>query len=174
MTDSFEDWTDAIKNGNKDTVRYAKTMKEIKDAYKDVFNTVDPKIIENLNDEFLSSPKMMNLMNKALSGDEQAWDDWEAAILTEINNTHSAFADMTEGMKTQMNELTTMAANLDFSGLTPGADIQDEAFLAKLDEMSFATADAAQVMSDNLSSVGVDAEIEEHTVTVPANSTVTQ
>jgi hypothetical protein len=50
---------------------------------------------------------------------------------------------MTESMKTKMNELTTMAANLDFSGLTPGADIKDEAFLAKLGQMEFATAEAA-------------------------------
>ena len=162
MTDSFDDWSDAIKNGNKDVVRYAKTMDEIKDAYKDVFNTIDPKVIEDLNNEFLASPKMMSLMERALGGDEQAWNDWEAAVLAEINNTNSAFSYMTDDMKNQMTELTTMAANLDFSGLTPGADIQDEAFISKLAQMEFATAEAAQAMSDNLSSVGVDAEIVPH------------
>ena len=174
ITNSFDDWTDAIKNGNKDIVKYQKTLDEIKDVYKDVFNTIDPEIIEKLGDEFLTSSQMMDLMNKAASGDEQAWNDWEAAVLQRVNETASAFSNMTDDMKNQMTELTTMAANLDFSGLTPGADIQDEAFLTKLAQMEFATAEAAQVMSDNLSSVGVDAEIEEHTVTVPAKSTVTR
>ena len=162
ITNSFDDWTDAIKNGNKDIIKYQKTLDEIKDVYKDVFNSIDPKIIEQLGDEFLTSSQMMDLMSKAASGDEQAWNDWEAAVLQKVNETASAFSYMTDGMKNQMTELTTMAANLDFSGLTPGADIQDEAFLAKLAQMEFATAEAAQVMCDNLSSVGVDAEIVPH------------
>lgn len=162
ITNSFDDWTDAIKNGNKDIIKYQKTLDEIKDVYKDVFNSIDPKIIEQLGDEFLTSSQMMDLMSKAASGDEQAWNDWEAAVLQRVNETASAFSYMTDDMKSQMTELTTMAANLDFSGLTPGADIQDEAFLAKLAQMEFATAEAAQVMCDNLSSVGVDAEIVPH------------
>lgn len=162
ITNSFDDWTDAIKNGNKDIIRYQKTLDEIKDTYKDVFNSIDPEIIEQLGDEFLTSSQMMDLMSKAASGDEQAWNDWEAAVLQRVNETAYAFSYMTDDMKNQMTELTTMAANLDFSGLTPGADIQDEAFLAKLAQMEFATAEAAQVMCDNLSSVGVDAEIVPH------------
>ena len=162
ITNSFDDWTDAIKNGNKDIIRYQKTLDEIKDTYKDVFNSIDPEIIEQLGDEFLTSSQMMDLMSKAASGDEQAWNDWEAAVLQRVNETASAFSYMTDDMKSQMTELTTMAANLDFSGLTPGADIQDEAFLTKLAQMEFATAEAAQVMCDNLSSVGVDAKIVPH------------
>jgi hypothetical protein len=81
---------------------------------------------------------------------------------------------MSADLKAQMNDLTATAASLDFSGLTPGADIQDEAFLTKLANMAFASEEAALAMSDSLSSVGVDAELVPHTVTVPANSTVTE
>lgn len=167
ISSSQDNWNKAIKNSKKDIVQYLKTVDEIKDAYKQVFNTIDPKIIEGLSDEFLTSAKTMSLMDKAISGSEQDWNNWEAAVLAEINNTSSAFVGMTQGMKDQMTELTTMAANLDFSGLVPGADIDDAPFLAKLNEMIFSTADAAQVMSDNLSSVGVDAEVQEYTYTVP-------
>lgn len=159
ISSSQDNWNKAIKNSKKDIVQYLKTVDEIKDAYKQVFNTIDPKIIEGLSDEFLTSAKTMSLMDKAISGSEQDWNNWEAAVLQEINNTSSAFAGMTQGMKDQMTELTTMAANLDFSGLTPGADIKDEAFIAKLNQMVFSSAEAAQAMSDNLSSVGVDAEV---------------
>lgn len=167
ISSSQDNWNKAIKNSKKDIVQYLKTVDEIKDAYKQVFNTIDPKIIEGLSDEFLTSAETMSLMDKAISGSEQDWNNWEAAVLAEINNTSSAFVGMTQGMKDQMTELTTMAANLDFSGLVPGADIDDAPFLAKLNEMIFSTADAAQVMSDNLSSVGVDAEVQEYTYTVP-------
>lgn len=167
ISSSQDNWNKAIKNSKKDIVQYLKTVDEIKDAYKQVFNTIDPKIIEGLSDEFLTSAKTMSLMDKAISGSEQDWNNWEAAVLAEINNTSSAFVGMTQGMKDQMTELTTMAANLDFSGLVPGADIDDAPFLAKLNEMIFSTADAAQLMSDNLSSVGVDAEVQEYTYTVP-------
>lgn len=173
ISSSQDNWNKAIKNSKKDIVQYLKTVDEIKDAYKQVFNTVDPKIIEGLSDEFLTSAETMSLMDKAVSGSEQDWNNWEAAVLQEINNTSSAFVSMTQGMKDQMTELTTMAANLDFSGLVPGADIDDAPFLAKLNEMIFSTADAAVAMSDNLSSVGVDAEIEPHTVTVPASTKFT-
>lgn len=173
ISSSQDNWNKAIKNSKKDIVQYLKTVDEIKDAYKQVFNTIDPKIIEGLSDEFLTSAETMSLMDKAVSGSEQDWNNWEAAVLQEINNTSSAFAGMTQGMKDQMTELTTMAANLDFSGLVPGADIDDAPFLAKLNEMIFSTADAAVAMSDNLSSVGVDAEIEPHTVTVPASTKFT-
>lgn len=173
ISSSQDNWNKAIKNSKKDIVQYLKTVDEIKDAYKQVFNTVDPKIIEGLSDEFLTSAETMSLMDKAISGSEQDWNNWEAAVLAEINNTSSAFVSMTQGMKDQMTELTTMAANLDFSGLVPGADIDDAPFLAKLNEMIFSTADAAVAMSDNLSSVGVDAEIEPHTVTVPASTKFT-
>lgn len=173
ISSSQDNWNKAIKNSKKDIVQYLKTVDEIKDAYKQVFNTIDPKIIEGLSDEFLTSAKTMSLMDKAISGSEQDWNNWEAAVLQEINNTSSAFVSMTQGMKDQMTELTTMAANLDFSGLVPGADIDDAPFLAKLNEMIFSTADAAVAMSDNLSSVGVDAEIEPHTVTVPASTKFT-
>lgn len=171
IKDSQDDWQKAIKNSNKDVVSYLKTVDEIKDAYKQVFNSIDPEVIDNLSNEFLTSTSTMNLMSKALSGSEQDWNNWEAAVLAEINNTSSAFAYMTEDMKLKMTELTTMAANLDFSGLTPGADIKDEAFLAKLSEMTFATEEAALAMSNNLSSVGVDAEIVPHTEEVPPQTT---
>lgn len=173
ISSSQDNWNKAIKNSKKDIVQYLKTVDEIKDAYKQVFNTVDPKIIEGLSDEFLTSAETMSLMDKAISGSEQDWNNWEAAVLAEINNTSSAFVSMTQGMKDQMTELTTMAANLDFSGLVPGADIDDAPFLDKLNEMIFSTADAAVAMSDNLSSVGVDAEIEPHPVTVPASTKFT-
>lgn len=173
ISDSYEDWDKAIKNSSKDIVQYLKTIDEIKDAYKQVFNTIDSKAIDNLSDEFLTSAETMGLMNKAITGSEQDWNNWEAYVLAEINNTSAAFNGMTEEMKSSMTELTTLAANLDFSGLVPGADIDDALFLAKLDEMIFSTADAAMAMSDNLSSVGVDAEIEPHTETVPASTKLT-
>ncbi len=173
ISDSYEDWDKAIKNSSKDIVQYLKTIDEIKDAYKQVFNTIDSKAIDNLSDEFLTSAETMGLMNKAITGSEQDWNNWEAYVLAEINNTSAVFNGMTEEMKSSMTELTTLAANLDFSGLVPGADIDDALFLAKLDEMIFSTADAAMAMSDNLSSVGVDAEIEPHTETVPASTKLT-
>lgn len=167
ISSSYNDWNKAIKNNKKDITQYLKTVDEIKDVYKQVFNDVDSKAIENLSDEFLTSAKTMELMNKAVNGSEQDWNNWEAAVLAEINNTSTAFSGMTQTMKDSMTELTTMAANLDFSGLVPGADINDAPFRAKLNEMIFSTADAAQAMSDNLSSVGVDAEVQEYTYTVP-------
>lgn len=173
ISSSQDNWNKAIKNSKKDIVQYLKTVDEIKDAYKQVFNTIDPKIIEGLSDEFLTSAETMSLMDKAVSGSEQDWNNWEAAVLQEINNTSSAFAGMTQGMKDQMTELTTMAANLDFSGLVPGADIDDAPFRTKLQDMVFSTIDAAAAMTDNLSSVGVDAEIVPHTITVPASTKFT-
>ena len=174
MSDKFKDWTKAIKNQDKDMVAYQKTVKEIKEAYKDVFNEMDPKIVEKLSDEFLTSEKNLDLLEKGLNGNEDAWNEWEALVAQEINSTIPEFQSMSDSMKSQMNDLVATAAGLDFSGLTPGADIQDAAFLSKLANMTFATEAAAQAMCDNLSNIGVDAELVPHTVTVPANSTVTE
>lgn len=165
--DSLDDWKKAIKNSSKDITQYLKTVEEIKDVYKQVFNSIDSDVIDNLSDEFLTSAKTMSLMEKALNGSEQDWNNWEAAVAAEINTVISKMPKMSETLKAQMDELTAAAANLDFSGLNPGADIQDDAFYSKLDSMIFATADAAQLMSDNLSSMGVDAEVKEYTYEVP-------
>lgn len=173
ISDSQDDWNKAIKNSSKDVVQYLKVVNEIKDAYKQVFNTIDSENIDNLSNEFLTSAETMDLMNKAMTGSEQDWNNWEAYVLAEINNTSAAFNGMTEEMKSSMTELTTMAANLDFSGLIPGADIQDQAFIDKLESLQFATATAAQAMSDNLSSIGVDATVEPVEADVPEQVTHT-
>jgi hypothetical protein len=162
MSDSFDNWTKAIKNKDKDIIGYAKAMNEVKESYKDVFSAIDPELIDRLGNEFLSSANAMDLMQRAINGDTKAWDDWEAAVLQQINNTSPAFASMSEDMKTKMNELTAMAAHLDFSGLIPGADINIDNFVGKLQQLEFSTREAAQIMSNNLSSVGVDAKIVEH------------
>lgn len=174
ISDNFDDWKKNIKDANKNSKTYINTINSMKDAFKDVFSEVDPKIIEQLSDEFLTNKDNLKLLEQGLNGNEQAWNDWETAVLQEINKINPAFANVSAEMKAQMNDLVMAAANLDFSGLTPGASIDDTDFNAKLNAMVFNTAEAAQAMCDNLSSVGVDAEIEEHTYTVPPNTNLTQ
>lgn len=170
ITDNFEDWNKAIKNQNKDFSKYASTVEDIKDAYKDVFNEVDPELIDKLGDEFLTSAENMELLEKGINGNEDAWNQWETNVLQRLNEVTPAFQGISDQMKMQMDDLVAHAAGLDFSGLTPGASIDDTDFNAKLNSMIFNTAEAANAMCDNLSNVGVDAEIEKHEVFVPAES----
>ena len=174
ITDNFEDWTSAIKNQEKDFSKYASTVEEIKDAYKDIFNEIDPSLIEALGDEFLTSEENMALWEEGINGNEDAWNQWETNVLQRLNEVTPAFQGMSDQMIAQMDDLVAHAAGLDFSGLTPGASIDDSDFNAKLNSMVFQTADAAQAMCDNLSNVGVDAEIEKHTVTVPPTAELTE
>ena len=163
ISENFDDWVENIKDQNKNSLKYINTLSAMRNAYKDVFSEIDPEIIDQLGEAFLTNKDNLKLLEQGLAGNEQAWNDWESTVLQELNNINPAFADVSAEMKNQMNDLVIAAANLDFSGLTPGASIDDADFNAKLNAMVFNTAEAAQAMCDNLSSVGVDAEIEKHT-----------
>jgi len=130
----------------------------------DTFEALDPKVLVDNWD----------LLQEGINGNEEAMNQWETAVFQSLNKTDRAFKGLSDDMISQMNDLVAHAASLDFSGLTPGASIDDADFNAKLNSMIFSTAEAAQAMSDNLSSMGVDAEIEEHTVTVPPTAELTE
>ena len=165
--DSGTDLIKTLSKLTKGSTEWSKTMGSIKKIYKDVFSFA-PKAMENLSDSFYESAENMKLLQKAAEGDEKAYADLEKAIATDL--TKEITYDVTID-DSSLQDFINYVSDYDFSDLEVGATIDDADFNAKLNNMIFNSADAAQKMSDALSTMGVDARVVRHSEKVPPKST---
>lgn len=161
----LDSWTKDLKNADKSSDKYTKALESMRKAYADIFNLADNDA-DMLSETFLESEENAKLLEEAIQGNDDAFNQLQANLAKEmIKNIQ---VEMT-GEDT-VDEFIDYVANYDFDDMKIGATIDDADFNAKLNSMVFNSYDAAAQMSDALSSMGVDAEIVEHTSEVPGIS----
>ena len=173
MSDKQKDWKKVIESSNGEGSEYLETIIDIRDAYADVFD-LDPSMAENLSAEFLTDAKNMQLMTDALNGNEEAWDTWkfkvaDALVTDEIESQVSGIIDDT--LNGVMEDIA--AFNFEENGIEIGASIETTPFWDALSQMEIGSAESAAAITAALSSMGVDAELEKHEVTVPPSAQTT-
>ena len=153
----------AMDSSTVDAKRYTKALDDVRDIYADIFD-LDPKVAKKLGREFLDSAENARLLEKAINGDVEAYDRLQAAAAKNIiKNSNLGLADE---FQAEIDRIVDIIASYDFdaNGVKIGAEIRPEdmaKFGVDLNNMMFSTQEAAQAMTDALSAVGIDAEVEE-------------
>lgn len=153
---------------------YTKTLDNVREIYADLLE-LTPQESQELSEAFLTSTKNAKLLEKAIKGDEKAWDQLTAAAADDILSLKTATDQIIVGtdaagnaLEGQMSDLIgDIQSWLDGQQLEVGATINDADFISKCETLVNQCANTAQEASAALSSLGVEAEIEEHRVPVP-------
>jgi len=165
-----------LKETESISTEHVKTMEQVRDIYADAFDLTSDQA-KMLSKDFLESSENAELLGKAAKGDEEAWDKLGQAIaddlLTLKQNSDEIFD--ANGVKTQMSDLIgDIQSWLDNADLKVGAEIDDAGFINQCQALINQCAKTAEEASAALSSMGVDATIEEHTMTVPTSAKQTR
>ena len=168
MAEKQKDWKEVIEESNGEGSAYLETVLDIRDAYADVFD-LDPSVAALLSAEFLTSAENMDLMTEALAGNDAAWDQWKANVANQI--VDSVVFD--KGLSNVLDEVIDKVSTYDFGDIEIGASLEDAPFWDALSQMEIGSVEAANAITDSLSSMGVDAELEKHEVTVPPGAQTT-
>lgn len=157
------------KKAGSDTTE---VFNNLRDMYADVFDLTDQEA-EKLSDPFLESEKNIKLLTKAAKGNEKAWDELTRNAADDIMTLKNASDEVVDenGVKTTIdNMMSDIQKWLDSKNLKVGAEIDDSAFLSQCEKLINLCANTADEASSALSTLGVDATIEEHTAVVPKSS----
>lgn len=154
-------WKNDLKTAAKTGHLAADSAKEMADSYGDLLD-IDGSQLSN---DFLKSADNLNLMEKALNGDVDAYNQLQALARQEIAASIGLDdSQFQEGFNNLLSEYY-QADSLD--DIEVGAALDDANFLAALTEMVNAAGMTADQATDYLSSMGVDAQVEEETTTKP-------
>ena len=165
---SMSDYMKTLSKATKGSNGYEAALKDIRDAYGDVFN-LSKSGMQRLSSDLLESAENAELLKKAAQGDNEAFDELQAIIAKDLVQNIEVNVDDSE-----LNSLMDEIANYDFGDIQIGTALDDAPFYDQLNSMVLYSQDAANAMTDALSSMGVDAEIKEHRVWVPAQSDITR
>lgn len=155
---NLQKWNKDLQLAKKTGHVAADTIAELADAYGDMLD-LDPG---EFSSEFLSSADNLKLFEQALNGSQEAYDQLREKARQEIA-VKAGFDDakFQAGFNDLMDKYYE-GQNLD--DIEVGADLNNEGFLAGLTEMVNAAGMTAQQATDYLSSMGVDANVEEKTI----------
>lgn len=159
---SMSDYMKALSKATKGSNGYEAALKDIRDAYGDVFN-LSKSGMQRLSSDLLESAENAELLKRAAEGDNEAFDELQAIVAKDLVQNIEVNVDDAE-----LNSLMDEIANYDFGDIQIGTALDDAPFYDQLNSMVLYSQDAANAMTDALSSMGVDAEIKEHKVWVPA------
>lgn len=159
---SMSDYMKTLSKATKGSNGYEVALKDIRDAYGDVFN-LSKSGMQRLSSDLLESAENAELLKRAAQGDNEAFDELQAIVAKDLVQNISVNVDDAE-----LNSLMDEIANYDFGDIQIGTALDDAPFYDQLNSMVLYSQDAANAMTDALSSMGVDAEIKEHKVWVPA------
>lgn len=164
VKDSSEDWMKALKSGNIQD--QAEAINEMKDAYGNMLD-IDG---DSLSTDFLTNAENLRLMQEAAKGSEEAYNQLAEAAAKDILIQCGVDTTQFELDKAYIEGL--VVNDTAFPDLEVGASLNDEAFLQELSNMVNAAGMTAEQATDYLSSMGVDAEVEEHTNSATETSEV--
>lgn len=151
VKDSSEDWMKALKSGNIQDISEA--MDEMADAYGNLMD-IDGSLLSN---DFLTNIDNLNLMEQAVNGNEDAYNQLMEAARQDIAMT-VGFDDT--AFQTKFNGLMNEVHSASLETLEIGADLDNGKFLEKLTNMVNEAGMSAEQATSYLSSMGVDATIE--------------
>ena len=148
---NYDDWMDALNSGSIQD--QANAIAELSDAYGDLLG-IDGGALSN---EFLSSTENLQLMQDAINGDVDAYNELLAAAGEDI----IAHLDLDD--TDFYNELNAVQASMDamnFQQLEVGANLDIGNFLDQCTQMINTAGMTAQQARAFLTSMGINAEVE--------------
>ena len=166
-TDHIEDWIDAINEANKKGKKLSKdTLGDLQDAYGDLLD-IDGS---QLSDSFLQNVENAELLQKAIGGEEEAYNQLMKNAQTDMEQGFKVKVDLDS---TDFYEKKAIVeanlANWDGHEIKMGASVDDDKFLQALSDMVNAAGMTADEATDYLSSMSVDAQVESDTQDIQEN-----
>lgn len=154
-TDNLDDWKEALQTAAKTGTMSSDTLQEMRDAYGDLLDING----DVLSQSFIKNSENLELMEKALKGDEEAYQSLLNAAREEIELKYNL--DENEQFQTALTNVQNQIQAINMEGLEVGADLNIDGFLDKLTEMVKASGMTADEATDYLSSMGIDATVVE-------------
>ena len=163
--DNLEDWKKALAEATKSGHLDAESAQEMAEAYGDMLD-IDGS---DLSNSFLKSAKNLGLMEDAMNGSEEAYQELQSLarqdLAVQFGIDDAQFQQEFDNILQEYNH----ASSLD--DIEVGADLDNGKFLAKLKDMVNEAGLTADQATDYLSSMGVDAEVVEDHSQMQQNST---
>lgn len=155
----MDDWKDALKTAAKTGHLAQDTAEEMADAYGDLLD-IDGDLLPS---SFLKDVENLELMEKALNGDEEAYDSLLAksrqAIAAKVGLDDAEFQSKFNNLLNQYYQ----AQSLD--DIEVGASLDNAGFLQALTDMVNAAGMTADQATSYLASMGVDADVVTEPIT---------
>lgn len=158
-TEHMEDWKKELKTAQKTGHLSAETTEQLAEAYGDLLD-IDGDLLPS---SFLKDIDNLELMEKALKGDEEAYDALLAKTRQEIAaKVGLDDAEFQSGFNDLLNKYY-QASSLD--DIEVGASLDNAGFLQGLTDMVNAAGMTADQATSYLASMGVDADVVTEPVT---------
>ena len=157
VTENYDDWLNILKTGSIQEV--AEVTEDLADAYGDLLDMDN----SSFSTGFLRDTDNLKLMKKAAEGSAEAYETLQQKARQDIE----AHIDSTnlEEFKSQLSEVESAMDAMQFQDLEIGANLNIDGFLQSLSDMVNAAGMNAAEAESYLSSLGIDAEVEEHETT---------
>ena len=158
VNESGEDWLEMLEEQND--MEIATNIDDIADAYGNVLD-MDPSVF---SEGFLKSAENMKLMQAAAEGSEDAYNE----LMQKAQEDIIANCDLnTEAFDAEKAKVDAALNEMNFKDLEIGANLDTGNFLTQLENMVNEAGMTAEQAQAYLSSMGIDAEIEEAEVNSP-------
>ena len=155
----MDDWKDALKTAAKTGHLAQDTAEEMADAYGDLLD-IDGDLLPS---SFLKDVENLELMEKALNGDEEAYDSLLAksrqAIAAKVGLDDAEFQSKFNNLLNQYYQAQSL------EDIEVGASLDNAGFLQALTDMVNAASMTADQATSYLASMGVDADVVTEPVT---------
>ena len=158
VTENYDSWAKALKQIDKSgsVLLDPDTLEDVGNAMADMLD-IDAS---SLSKGFISDIENLNLMKKAAEGDTQAYEDLRKAAAEDIL-AHCEIENQEE-FDEALTNLNTKIADMNLEDIEVGADLSGvDGFLDACNELVNAAGMTAKQATDYLSSMGVDAQVEE-------------
>ena len=159
VSENYEDWMKTLKN--KDIQSMGKVFNELRKSYANLLDLSDSN---QLSESFLQDTENLKNMKAAIEGNEQAYNNLQAAAAKDLFINVYFVGD--EELQNKAMALYNQLQNYwDVNQLKVGAFLDDTQLIEGLNQMINATAtSAAQAEQLLMDAYGLDAEVEEITV----------
>ena len=161
LSDNWDTWSVALKNGNKGTPEYAAALASLRSNMKNMLG-----ITGNLSEEFLTNETNMKLMAKAAKGDAKAIDELRIAAAKDIVANFGINID--EASKT---EIYNLLDDLSGKNYEIGTTLNNDNLINGLYDSAVAAGATVDDIQDMFESIGWEPEFETETVTLTDTDT---
>ena len=161
LSDNWDTWSVALKNGNKNTPEYAAALASLRSNMKNMLG-----ITGNLSEEFLTNETNMKLMAKAAKGDAKAIDELRIAAPKDIVANFGINID--EASKT---EIYNLLDDLSGKNYEIGTTLNNDDLINGLYDSAVAAGATVDDIQDMFESIGWEPEFETETVTLTDTDT---
>lgn len=162
VSESYDNWKTAIDNIDETGgILDPDTVNGLTDAYGDMFD-MDAS---QLSDGFLKSAENLDLLKQAAEGSEEAYNQLQSNIQDDILQVQLGLNG--DDLADIENDINNFVNDTEFQDMKIGADIEDGPLMDKLNDIINASGMTAAQAQELLSTMGIDAELEQVTKDEP-------